>query len=156
MITVTVYRETYECETAYKGVDSIRLMDASGIVTASFTGISDFSGFSIVGDNWSTPAEPDNSPIMVAMEDGSISKGSSTCNDISSALTTATAAETVCQCSMPKSGGDFTGAVTAAESSDCTLAQLRNIIVVDAGTDITTLAVRAGTIVMVRNSTRAT
>ena len=156
MITVTVYGETYECGTAYKGSDYIRLMDANGMVSASFTGISDFSSFSISGVNWSTPAEPDNSPIVVAMEDGSISKGSSTCNDISSAHATATAAVTIANAAMPKSSGGFTGAVTAAESSDCTLAQLRNIIVADAGTDVATLAVPAGTIVMVRNSTRAT
>ena len=150
MITVTVYGETYECVTAYKGSDYIRLVDAIGMVTASFTGISDFSGFSISGGNWSTPAEPDNSPIMVALEDGSISKGSSTCSDISSALSAATAAESIANAAMPKSGGSFTGAVTAAENADDVTPQLRNIVVVDAGTDIAALNVAAGTIVMVR------
>ena len=136
MITVTVYGESYECVTAYKGSDYIRLMDANGMVSASFTGISDFSGFSISGGSWSTPAEADDSSIMVAMEDGSISKGSNTCSDISSALSTATAAESISNAAMPKSGGIFTGAVTAAESSNSAAAQLRNIIVVDAGTDV--------------------
>ena len=150
MITVTVYGETYECVTAYKGSDYIRLVDASGTVTASYTGISDYSGFSISGDSWSTPTEPDNSPIMVAMEDGSISKGSSTCNDISSALAAAKTAETIANAAMPKIGGSFTGAVTAAESTDDVTPQLRNIVVVDAGTDIAALSVTAGTIVMVR------
>ena len=150
MITVTVYGETYECVTAYKGSDYIRLMDPNGLVSASFTGISDFSGFSISGGTWSTPAELDDSPIMVAMEDGSISKGSSTCNDISSALATATAAESIANAAMPKSGGSFTGAVTAAESTDDVTPQLRNIVVVDAGTDISALSVAAGTIIIVR------
>lgn len=65
MITVAVYGESYECVTAYKGSDYIRLMDANGMVSASFTGISDFSGFSISAGNWSwsTPAEPDDSPM---------------------------------------------------------------------------------------------
>ena len=150
MITVTVYGETYECVTAYKGSDYIRLMDANGLVSASFTGISDFSGFSISGGNWSTPAEPDNSPIMVAMEDGSISKGSSTCNDISSALASATAAESIANAAMPKSGGTFTGSAKAMASPTDAEPQLRNVVVVDAGTDISTLSVTAGTIVMVR------
>ena len=150
MITVTVYGETYDCETAYKGSDYIRLMDANGLVSASFTGISDFSGFSISGGNWSTPAEADDSPIMVAMEDGSISKGSSTCNDISSALAAAKTAEAIANAAMPKSGGSFTGVVTATENTDDATPQLRNIIVVDAGTDISALSVAAGTIVLVR------
>lgn len=65
MITVAVYGESYEYVTAYKGSDYIRLMDANGMVSASFTGISDFSGFSISAGNWSwsTPAEPDDSPM---------------------------------------------------------------------------------------------
>lgn len=48
---------------------------------------------------------------------------------------------------MPKSGGAFTGAVTAASTTD-TAAQIRNIVVVDAGTDLASLSVPAGTIIM--------
>ena len=51
---------------------------------------------------------------------------------------------------MPKAGGTFTGNAMAATTTDETIAMLRNIVVVEANTDFTTLSIPAGTIVMVR------
>ena len=51
---------------------------------------------------------------------------------------------------MPKAGGTFTGNAIAATTTDETTAMLRNIVVVEANTDLTTLSIPAGTIVMVR------
>ena len=50
---------------------------------------------------------------------------------------------------MPKTGGTFTGNAIAATTTDETTAMLRNIVVVEADTDLTTLSIPAGTIVMV-------
>ncbi len=50
---------------------------------------------------------------------------------------------------MPKSGGAFTGDVMAAPTTG-TAAVVRNIVVVPAGTDVGSLSLSAGTIVMVR------
>ena len=51
---------------------------------------------------------------------------------------------------MPKSGGTFTGNAFAAASTNESTAMMRNIVVVEAGTDLSTLSVPAGTIVMVK------
>ena len=48
---------------------------------------------------------------------------------------------------MPKSGGAFTGSVTAASTTDAA-AQIRNIVVIEPGTDLASLSVPAGTIIM--------
>ena len=49
-----------------------------------------------------------------------------------------------------KNGGSFTGVAKAMANPTDAEPQLRNVVVVDAGTDISTLSVTAGTIVMVR------
>ena len=49
---------------------------------------------------------------------------------------------------MPKAGGTFTGNAIAATTTDEATAMLRNIVVVEAGTDLATLSVPAGTIIM--------
>lgn len=49
---------------------------------------------------------------------------------------------------MPKSGGTFTGAAMAAANAEDGAAVLRNIVVVEAGTDLATLSVPAGTIIL--------
>ena len=51
---------------------------------------------------------------------------------------------------MPKAGGTFTGDAMAATTTDETTAMIRNIVIVEANTDFTTLSIPAGTIVMVR------
>ncbi|MBQ9959983.1 MAG: hypothetical protein IJP01_06465 [Oscillospiraceae bacterium] len=51
---------------------------------------------------------------------------------------------------MLKNGGSFTGVAKAMANPTDAEPQLRNVVVVDAGTDISTLSVTAGTIVMVR------
>lgn len=48
---------------------------------------------------------------------------------------------------MQKNGGAFTGAVTAAAISDGS-SVLRNIVVVEKGTDLATLSIPAGTIIL--------
>ena len=50
---------------------------------------------------------------------------------------------------MTKDGGTFTGDVVAAENTNGNAAILRNIVLVEDGTDLTTLNVPAGTIIMV-------
>jgi hypothetical protein len=62
---------------------------------------------------------------------------------------TKTELEAVANASMPKSGGTFTGDVSAAPAAG-TAAVVRNIMVVPAGTNVGSLSLSAGTIVMVR------
>ncbi len=49
---------------------------------------------------------------------------------------------------MPKSGGTFTGNAVAATTTDEATVMLRNIVIVEAGTDLTMISVPAGTIIM--------
>ena len=51
---------------------------------------------------------------------------------------------------MPKSGGTFTDVVQGMTAPVDASPQLRNVVIVDAGTNIDELSVPAGTIVMVR------
>lgn len=53
---VIVNGEKYACARAVKGADYIQLYDAHGAVTVEFSGISDFSGYSISGGDWKNPA----------------------------------------------------------------------------------------------------
>lgn len=82
MATVTYLGESYECSVALKGANYIHLLDAKGYLTAAFDGVSDFSGFTISGGNWTTPASDDNCHLAVIREDGTIGKGSHKCSDI--------------------------------------------------------------------------
>lgn len=59
----------------------------------------------------------------------------------------AEAAQATADAAMPKSGGTFTGDAVAASKMD-NGAAIRNIVVVEAGTDLSTLSVPVGTIVM--------
>ena len=45
----------YEADKAIKGPDYVHLVDASGNITASFEGISDFSGYELLEGEWSEP-----------------------------------------------------------------------------------------------------
>lgn len=49
---------------------------------------------------------------------------------------------------MPKAGGSFTGVTKAMASPTDANPQLRNIVVVDAGTDLASLTVPVGTIIL--------
>lgn len=69
---------------------------------------------------------------------------------IDSVATAAANAQTAANAAVPRSGGTFTGNVTAAASADESAAKIHNIIVVAAGTDPASLSVPAGTIVMVK------
>jgi hypothetical protein len=51
---------------------------------------------------------------------------------------------------MPKAGGTFTGNAIATTTTDEATAMLRNVVVVEADTDLATLSVPAGTIIMIR------
>lgn len=57
---------------------------------------------------------------------------------------------TLATSAMPKAGGTFTGNAMAATTTDETTAMIRNIVIVEANTDFTTLSIPAGTIIMVR------
>lgn len=65
------------------------------------------------------------------------------------AAKTASTAKDTAAAAMPKSGGAFTGNITAATSTSAE-AMVRNIVVVEKGTDLSTLSVPAGTIIMVK------
>ena len=82
MATVTYINENYECSVALKGANYIHLLDEGGYLIAAFDGITDFSGFMISGDSWTTPASDDDCHIAVIREDGTIGKGSHRCSDV--------------------------------------------------------------------------
>ena len=84
MATVTYLNESYECAVAFNGADYIHLVDANGDMVASFDGVTDFSGFTISGGNWTTPASNDDCYLAVIREDGTIGKGGHKCSDIGS------------------------------------------------------------------------
>lgn len=109
MITVTYCGEDYQCTKVYKGSDYIHLADSSGYIIATFSGISNFNGFSITGGTWTVPTDADSCFIAVVGDGGTLLKGSNTCSDISTALTTADTAKTTVDAAMPRSGGTFTG-----------------------------------------------
>lgn len=84
MAKVTYLGESYECSVAFKGANYIHLIAADGNMVASFDGITNFSGFSISGGSWTTPASDDNCYIAVIREDGTIGKGGHRCSDVGS------------------------------------------------------------------------
>ena len=52
---VTVYGDPYECAKAIRGKDFVDLYNEDGELVAGFSGISDFSGYTIEGGDWSKP-----------------------------------------------------------------------------------------------------
>lgn len=82
MITVTYLGESYECTTAIKGSNYIRLLDSSGCMIASFDGITDFRGFSISGGSWCVPKSEGECKVAVIREDGTIAEGGHVCKDL--------------------------------------------------------------------------
>lgn len=49
------YGEELECAKAVKGADWIKLYDEAGICIASFSGISDFAGYTLSGGEFEAP-----------------------------------------------------------------------------------------------------
>lgn len=68
---------------------------------------------------------------------------------VNNAQNTATSAQTTANNAMPKDGGTFTNVVKAVTTTS-TEAIIRNIVVVAKGTNVSTLSVPAGTIIMVK------
>lgn len=58
--------------------------------------------------------------------------------------------ETTLSGAVTVNGGEFTGPLVSMTSPDNTAPQVRNIIIVDAGTNLSTLNIPIGTIVMER------
>lgn len=82
MPTVTYNENSYSCTTALKGENYIHLLDTNGRMTVAFDGVVDFSGFSITGGNWTTPATENECHVAVLREDGTIGKGGHKCTHI--------------------------------------------------------------------------
>lgn len=82
MITVTYLGDNYECTTALKGKDYIRLLDSAGCMIASFEGITNFSGFTISGGTWTAPKTEGECKVAVIREDGTIAEGGHVCKDL--------------------------------------------------------------------------
>lgn len=51
---------------------------------------------------------------------------------------------------IPKSGGELTGPLVAMPAPNNSVPQIHNIVVVEAGTDVSTLDVPVGTIILVK------
>lgn len=82
MATVTFLNESYECATALKGADYIHLLDRDGKMIAAFDGIASFSGFSIAGGSWTTPADQSECYLAVVREDGTVAQSGHKCCDV--------------------------------------------------------------------------
>ena len=91
MLTVTYNGVEYTCATAYKGDDSVRLVDENGVLIADFEGVQDFSLFTCVDEQgeqgyWSTcPREEYCYPILVGA-DGKSRKSSKEFDQLASLL----------------------------------------------------------------------
>lgn len=83
---------SYDCATAIKGPDYIRLLDENGVMVATFDNITDFSGFVLENGSYTSPTADHDCHVAVVRDDGTIGKGGHPCADIGTALTTASAA----------------------------------------------------------------
>lgn len=54
-VKAVIHGEEYLCSRAVKGADFVRLYSEAGNDTAIFSGISDFSGYSVYDGGWETP-----------------------------------------------------------------------------------------------------
>ena len=81
MLTVTYNGMEYKCATAYRGEDSVRLVDENGVLVADFEGVCDFSAFTCVDENgeshpWiACPKEDSCYPVLIG-EDNKARKSS--------------------------------------------------------------------------------
>lgn len=83
MPTLKYLDYAFDCATAIKGDDYIRLLDENGILIASFDGIADFSVFTLTNGEYTAPTAPGECYVAVIRDDGSIAKGGHRCSDIS-------------------------------------------------------------------------
>lgn len=83
MATVNFLGHSYPCARALMGNDYIHLLDERGVMVTAFDGVVDFSGFTIMDGEWETPVAEGDCYLAVIKEDGSISKGTHRCCDIS-------------------------------------------------------------------------
>lgn len=78
-----VYKEkSFDCATAIKGNDYIRLLDTNDCLVASFDGISDFSAFTLSGGEYTEPTPAHDCYLAVIRDDGTFARGGHRCSDI--------------------------------------------------------------------------
>lgn len=82
MPTLVYLDRSYDCTTAIKGNDYIRLLDNHGCLVASFDGISDFSAFTLSGGEYTEPTPAHDCYLAVILDDGTFAKGGHRCSDI--------------------------------------------------------------------------
>ena len=58
MPTLKYLDYSFDCATAIKGEDYIHLLDANGILIVSFEGVADFTHFTLVNGEYTTPTAP--------------------------------------------------------------------------------------------------
>lgn len=82
MATVSFNGDSYSCDKAIKGSDYIHLLDASGMLVASFEGIVDFSAFTISDGAWTDAVAADECNLVTIGEDGMLHRGTYKGSDI--------------------------------------------------------------------------
>ena len=82
MPTLVYLEQSYDCTTAIKGDDYIRLLDDSGCLVASFDGISDFSAFTLRNGSYTSPTPDHDCYVAVIRDDGTFGKGGHRCSEI--------------------------------------------------------------------------
>lgn len=82
MPTLEYLDKSYDCTTAIKGEDYIRLLDENGCLVASFDGIADFSAFELHGGEYTEPTPAHDCYLAVIRDDGTFARGGHRCSDI--------------------------------------------------------------------------
>lgn len=82
MPTLEYLDRSYDCATAIKGEDYIRLLDDNGCLVASFDGIADFSAFELSGGEYTEPTPAHDCYLAVIRDDGTFARGGHRCSDI--------------------------------------------------------------------------
>lgn len=85
MPTLIYKNDRFDCTTAIKGDDYIHLLDADGIMTSAFDGITNFSDFTLENGSYTSPTADHNCYLAVIRDDGTIGKGNHTCADVGNA-----------------------------------------------------------------------
>ena len=83
MPIVTYDGHEFECATALKGADYIRLLDAAGCKIVAFEGVVDFSTFTITDGDWTNAPAADDCYIVTASQDGSLHTSSKKACEVS-------------------------------------------------------------------------
>lgn len=86
MATLTYLGITYNCAEVIKGDDYVHVLDANGLMIASFDKVKDFSAFVVDGCDWSYPTPEKERYIAVYNCDGTICKSSYKCDNIEKAF----------------------------------------------------------------------